>query len=273
MTLKVASALNFQCDRNSNKRCSCSDLAQRRPGGSRAALPVPQVRLPAGDEQRGLACDAEVRHSGASPSWSLRCGTRVSSGLIARQIEELEESFGHGQRCSCLFFKTHQIGLLWCFCAEPQTSREVDQDWEMGLTRQSNGRLPVCVCTLFGLHFYHRTSMAGDAAAAGGAGGALRAGASLVIVDVLTGHICSVSFCLYVPTERDKYVWLVQSRRRPETWTRKGGLKRQRNPSQFLDHVLCLGNTITSRRWRASSPSRSSPTPASLVKTRSRHTS
>ena len=62
--------------------------------------------------------------------------------------------------------------------------------------------------------------MAGDAAAAGGAGGALRAGASLVTVDVLTGHICLVSFCLYVPTERDKYVWLVQSRRRPEKWTR-----------------------------------------------------
>ena len=30
-----------------------------------AALPVPRVRLPAGDEQRGLARDAEFRHSGA----------------------------------------------------------------------------------------------------------------------------------------------------------------------------------------------------------------
>ena len=57
--------------------------------------------------------------------------------------------------------------------------------------------------------------MAGAAAVAGGAGGARRAGASLVTVDVLTGHICSVSFCLHVPTERDKRVWLVQSRRRP----------------------------------------------------------
>ena len=58
--------------------------------------------------------------------------------------------------------------------------------------------------------FFHKTTVAGDAAVAGGAGGALRAGASLVTVDVLMGHICSVSFCLYVPTERDKYVWLVQ---------------------------------------------------------------
>ena len=31
---------------------------------------------------------------------------------------------------------------------------------------------------------------------------------------------CHVSFCLFVPTERAKYVWLVQSRRRPEKWTR-----------------------------------------------------
>ena len=62
--------------------------------------------------------------------------------------------------------------------------------------------------------------MAGDAAAAGGAGGAPGAGASLVTVDVLTGHICPISFCLYVQTERDKYVWLVRSRRRPEMWTR-----------------------------------------------------
>ena len=33
-------------------------------------------------------------------------------------------------------------------------------------------------------------------------------------------HICSISFCLCVPTERDKYVWLVQSLRRPVKWTR-----------------------------------------------------
>ena len=91
----------------------------------------------------------------------------------------------------------------------------------------------------------------------------------------LTGHICSISFCLYVPTERDKYVWLVQSRRRPEKWTRiwRAGSRGSATPDPVPDHVLCLGNTITSRRWWASSPSRSSPTPASLVKTRSRHTS
>ena len=86
---------------------------------------------------------------------------------------------------------------------------------------------------------------------------------------------CHISLCLYVLTERDKYVWLVQSRRRPEKWTRtrRAGSRGSATQTQFLDHVLCLRNTITSRRWRASSPSRSSPTPASLVKTRSRHTS
>ena len=33
--------------------------------------------------------------------------------------------------------------VLLCFCAEPQTSREVDQDPEVGLTRQCKGRLCV----------------------------------------------------------------------------------------------------------------------------------
>ena len=50
---------------------------------------------------------------------------------------------------------------------------------------------------------------------------------------VLTGHICSVSFCLYeMPTEREKYVWLVQSRRRPEKWTmtRKAGSRGSATP-------------------------------------------
>ena len=47
---------------NSNKRYS----TQRRPGEHlRAALQVPRVRLPLGDEQRWLARDAAVRHSGA----------------------------------------------------------------------------------------------------------------------------------------------------------------------------------------------------------------
>ena len=93
----------------------------------------------------------------------------------------------------------------------------MDQDREVELTRQRNGRLCVRLYS-FRFTFFHKTT--GDDAAAGGAGGALRAGASLVTVDVLTGHICSAPFCLYVPTERDKCVWLVQSRRRPEKWTR-----------------------------------------------------
>ena len=43
-------------------------MAQRRPGEHLCpALRVPRVRLPAGDEQRGLARDAEVRLCGARP--------------------------------------------------------------------------------------------------------------------------------------------------------------------------------------------------------------
>ena len=73
---------------------------------------------------------------GVSPSWSLRGGTRVSSGLIARQIEKLEESFAARPALQLSLFQDTQIGFLLCFCAEPQTSREVDQDQE-GVTHEA----------------------------------------------------------------------------------------------------------------------------------------
>ena len=66
-----------------------------------------------------------------------------------------------GQPCSCLFFKTHQIGLLLCFCAEPQTSREVDQDPEGGLTRQCNTRPSFLIMCCVWESIYHKTSAAG----------------------------------------------------------------------------------------------------------------
>ena len=42
---------------------------------------------------------------GVSPSWSLRGGTRISSGLIARQIEELEESIAAGPALQLFLFQ------------------------------------------------------------------------------------------------------------------------------------------------------------------------
>ena len=161
------------------------------------------------------------------------------------------------------------------FCAEPQTSREVDQDPEGGLTTQCNGGL--CVFVLFLVYIFdHKTTVAGGAASAGGAGGALRAGASLVTVDVFTGHICSVS--LFVFTCRRSETSTFGLCKAADVQRSGPGPGRRaheavQHQTQFLDHVLCLRNTVTSRRWLASSPSRSSPTPASLVKTRSRHTS
>ena len=79
--LKLASALTVKVNENSHKRCSRRDSAQRRPGEHlRAALQVPRVWLPAGDEQRGLARDAAVRHSGArsDPLRAVACAARPS---------------------------------------------------------------------------------------------------------------------------------------------------------------------------------------------------
>ena len=64
-TLTATIETNF---RKGRQTCVIWAVAQRRPGGGLCpALPVPRVRLLAGDEQRGLARDAEVRHSVARP--------------------------------------------------------------------------------------------------------------------------------------------------------------------------------------------------------------
>ena len=55
-------------------------MARRRPEEHLPAPPVPRVRLPAGDEQRGLARDAEVRHSGAR-SHRLRAAAEAAQRL------------------------------------------------------------------------------------------------------------------------------------------------------------------------------------------------
>ena len=77
-------------------------------------------------------------------------------------------------------------------------------------------------------------------AADGGTGGELRGRATLVTVDVLTGHICSVSLCLYVLMERDKYVWLVQSRRRPVDRDLEDGLTRECNARPGFFIMCCV---------------------------------
>ena len=50
---------------------------------------------------------------GVSPSWSLRGGTRVSSGLIARQIEELEESFAAGPALQLFQDRAADVQRKW----------------------------------------------------------------------------------------------------------------------------------------------------------------
>ena len=99
--------------------------------------------------------------------------------------------------------------------AESRSSQESRPGEGAPCESRTSRKTVTCHCLCVVEPVYIRPCCAAD----GGTGGELRGRASLVTVDVLTGHICSISFCLYVPTERDKYVWLVQSRRRPEKWT------------------------------------------------------
>ena len=175
---------------------------------------------------------------------------------------------------------------LASFCALVQSRRRPEKWTRTGKwdSRRSVTVDFVCVCTLFGLHFFRKTTVAGDAAVAGGAGGALGAGASLVTVDVLTGHICSVSSCLYVPTERDKYVWLVQSRRRPVDQDLEGGLTRQCNTRLSFLIMCCVWESLSQdddggllrSRWTCSRSGRSArragPNAAGVLVILSKHT-
>ena len=89
--------------------------------------------------------------------WSSRGGTRVHQALLRGRWRSWRRASRQGQPCSCLFFKTHQIGLLLCFCAEPQSSGEVDQDPEGGLTRQRNARPSFLIMCCGGGFFTERT--------------------------------------------------------------------------------------------------------------------
>ena len=82
-----------------------------------------------------------------------------------------------GQPCSCLFFKTQQIGVLLCFSVQ---SRRRPEKWTR--TRKAVSRrsvmvdfvwcVCVCLCSFWFSFVFHKTTVAGGAAVAGGAGGA-----------------------------------------------------------------------------------------------------
>ena len=126
-SLKVASALTVKVMDVQTSNAPSEILAQRRPGEHlRAALQVPRVRLPAGDEQRGLACDAEVRHSGARPH---RCVTIVGlcvveplhhHDLIARQNGGAGGQLRGRASLAAVSFSRHiRLASFSCICAEP----------------------------------------------------------------------------------------------------------------------------------------------------------
>ena len=86
-------------------------------------LRQPVVGVGGAQEQQGqerlALCTSQISQDSHVP-WSSRGGTRVSSGLIARQIEEMEESFAAG---SALRLSLFQDTSYWPPFV-PQTSEE-----------------------------------------------------------------------------------------------------------------------------------------------------
>ena len=142
-------------------------------------------------------------------------------GDLAVQVESLKNDVGDTQRS--LAADQELAAKLAESCSGQSSEWEERQKSRLGegalCARRRSRKTVTCHCLCVVEPVYIRPCCAADGRTGGGE---LRGRASLVTLDVLTGHICSLSFCLYVPTERDKYVWLVQSRRRPEKWTRIG---------------------------------------------------
>ena len=139
-------------------------------------------------------------------------------GDLAVEVESLKNDVGDTQRSLAA---DQKLAAKLAESCSGQSSEWEERQKSRGkrgslCARRRSRTTVTCHCLCVVEPVYIRPCCAAD----GGTGGELRGRASFVTVDVLTGHICSISFCLYVPTERDKYVWLVESRRRPEKWTR-----------------------------------------------------
>ena len=93
-----------------------------------------------------------------------------TSGLIARQMEELEESFAAGPALQLSLFQDTSDWppfVLLCRAADVQRSGPGPGSE----THDAVQRWTLCACVLFLVYIcYHKTSVASDAAAAGGAG-------------------------------------------------------------------------------------------------------
>ena len=142
----------------------------------------------------------------------------TQQGNLAAEVESLKNDVADTQRSLAA---DQELAAKLAESCSGQSSEWEERQKSRGkrgslCARRRSRKTVTCHCFCVVEPVYIRPCCAAD----GGTGGELRGRASLVTVGAVTGHICSISFCLYVPTERDKYVWLVQSRRRPEKWTR-----------------------------------------------------
>ena len=193
-------------------------------------------------------------------------------GDLAVEVESLKNGVADTQRS--LAADQELAAKLAESCSGQSSEWEERQKSRLGegalCARRRSRKTVTCHCLCVVEPVYIRPCCAADGKTGGGE---LRGRASLVTLDVFTGHICSLSFCLMCRRSETSTFGVCKAADVQRSGPGSGGRAHEavQHQTQFPDHVLCLGNTVTSRRWCASSPSRSSPTPASLVKTRSRH--
>ena len=134
--------------------CSCVTLPSQVHRRQKQVSDSVSTKSKKSTAKRGSLCDPRKSHKTVTYH-GLRVMEPVCHQASLRgRFRSWMRASRQGQPCSCLFFKTHQIGLLMCFCVQ---SRRRPEKWTR--TRKASSRRSVmvdfvCVCTLFGLHLF-----------------------------------------------------------------------------------------------------------------------
>ena len=134
--------------------CSCVTLPSQVHRRQKQVSDSVSTKSKKSTAKRGSLCDPRKSHKTVTYH-GLRVMEPVCHQASLRgRFRSWMRASRQGQPCSCLFFKTHQIGLLLCFSVQ---SRRRPEKWTGTRKAVSRRRVMVdfvCVCTLFGLHLF-----------------------------------------------------------------------------------------------------------------------
>ena len=133
--------------------CSCVTLPSQVHQRQKQVSDSVSTKSKKSTAKRGSLCDPRKSHETVTYH-GLRVMEPVCHQASLRgRFRSWMRASRQGQPCSCLFFKTHQIGLLLCFSVQSRRRPEKWTKTRKAVSRRSVTVDFVCVCALFGLQF------------------------------------------------------------------------------------------------------------------------